>query len=81
MRIETGHPITGDVAEVAGRCVRFVGEDGQTMFEVSVGKDGKSLEVRSVENAKVAGVLHGTILHVIPNASNSVTVAVVPYDD
>ena len=80
MRIESGHPMTKDVAEVAGDSVRFVADDGRTMFEVRAGKDGKSLEVRGVDNAKVNGVLYATALCVIPNVTNSITVAAIPYD-
>ena len=80
MRIESGHQMTKNVAEVAGDSVRFVCDDGRTMFEVRAGKDGKSLEVRGVDDAKVNGVLYGTALCVIPHVTNSITVAAIPYD-
>ncbi len=79
MRIESGHPMMNDVAEVAGDSVRFVCNDGRTMFEVRVCKDGKSLEVRGVDVAKVNGVLYGNALCVIPHVTNSITVAAIPY--
>jgi hypothetical protein len=60
MRIESGHLMMNDVAEVAGDSVRFVCDDGRTMFEVRIRKDGRSLEVRGVDTAIVNGVLYGT---------------------
>lgn len=80
MRIESGHQMMGDVADVSGDRVRFVTDDGRTMFEVSVGKDGRSIEVRCVDTAMVNGVLYGTALCVIPRVTNSLTVAAIPYD-
>jgi len=80
MKIESGHPLMNDVAEVDGDCVRFVCADGRAMFEVRINKDGKSLEVRGVDNCKVNGVLYGTSLCVIPHVANSITIAAVPYD-
>jgi len=80
MRIESGHQMMNDVAEVAGDSVRFVCDDGRTMFEVRIKKDGASLEVRSVGTAKVNGVLYGTTLCVIPHVTNSITVAALPCD-
>ncbi len=80
MRIESGHPMMNDVAEVAGDSVRFVCDDGRTMFEVRIRKDGKSLEVRGVDTAVVNGVLYGTALCVLPHVTNSITVAAIPYD-
>lgn len=81
MRIESGHPMMNDVAEVAGDSVRFVCDDGRTMFEARIRKDGRSLEVRGVDTAIVNGVLYGTALCVIPNVTNSITVAAIPYDE
>ena len=80
MRIESGHPMMNDVAVVPGDCVRFVTNDGRTMFEVRIKKDGASLEVRGVDTAIANGVLYGTALCVIPHVTNSVTVAAIPYD-
>lgn len=80
MRIESGHPMMNDVAEVAGDSVRFVTDDGRTLLEVRIRKDGASIEVRGVDNAFVDGVLYGTALCVIPHVTNSVTVAAIPYD-
>ena len=80
LRIETGHPITKDVHVVPGKTVRFVAGDGRTMFEVSAMKDGKSLEVRAVENVRVEGVLFSTSLNVKPRFENCVLVTVDEYE-
>ena len=70
----------GDVTEVPGDSVRFVCDSGRTMFEVRVGIDGKSVEVRGVERTRVNGVLYATSLCVIPHVANSITVTAAPYD-
>lgn len=49
LRIESGHPMMTNVEAVSGSLVRFVTEDGRTMFEVSSGEDGRSIEVRALE--------------------------------
>ena len=81
LHIETGHPVTADVKQVDGRCVRFVSDDDRTMFEVIAGKDGRSLEVRAVEVTKVDGVIYAGRLVVYPAASNTVTIRVPRYED
>ena len=80
LNIETGHPITKDVQHLDVQGVRFVAEDGRTMFEVHAGKDGTSIEVRGVEVTKVENVLYSSSLAACPNASNSLTIRVCRYD-
>lgn len=80
MRIESGHQMMNNVAKVDGDYVRFVSDDGRTLFEVRIQKGGASLEVRGVDNAMINGVLYSTALCVIPHVTNSVTVAAIPYD-
>ena len=80
MKICTGHRLTGDEAEVMADAVRFKTEDGRTAFEVCIGKDGRSLEIRAVEPIKANGTIYGTQLLVVPRVSNSVRVATEEYD-
>jgi hypothetical protein len=80
LHIETGHPITKDVERLDAKGVRFVAEDGRTMFEVHVGKDGTSIEIRGVDVTHVENVLYDSRLAACPNASNSLTIRVCPYD-
>lgn len=81
MKIESGHPIQNDVQAVGGNYVRFVAEDGRTMFEVTCGKDGHSIEVRGVNCCKVGGVLYSDTILIRPNAANSITVSTPEYDE
>ncbi len=80
LRIESGHPVHGDVAPVLSDMVRFITEDGRAMFEVAVGMDGRSIEVRSVETTKVDGVIYDTTLEITPRATNLVIVRTERYD-
>lgn len=81
LHIETGHPVTADAKKLAETTVRFVTEDGRSMFEVSACKDGRGIEVRAVEMTKVDGVVYAGLIDVRPNVANSITVRVRPYDD
>jgi hypothetical protein len=81
LHIETGHPVTADAKPLAEKTVRFVTEEGRAMFEVSAGKDGRSIEVRGVGTTKVDGVIYTERLDVRPHVSNSITVMVRQYDD
>lgn len=80
MKIETGHSVSKDVQAVNSDRVRFVAEDGRTMFEVVACKDGRSIEVRGVEACRVSGVLYSDAIEVRPQASNMVTVRAREYD-
>ena len=81
LHIETGYKITSNAQRIDANGVRFVTENGQTMFEVDIGKDGKSIEVRGVDRTKVDEVAYGSNLAACPNASNSLTVRVCRYSD
>ncbi len=74
MKIETGHPLTNDVVELNAKYVRFVSDDGRAAFEVSIGDDGRSIEVRGVDTYKVDGKLYCERFVVRPRASNSVDI-------
>lgn len=80
LHIETGHPLTGDVRSHPFREVRFVTDQDRTMFEVSIGQDGRSIEIKGVDVVAVDGVLYDSSLAACPNASNSLTIRTVPYD-
>lgn len=81
LQIETGHAMTGDVAKIDATRVRFVAQDGRTMFEVSAGLDGKSIEVRGVETTRVGGVLHSERLAICPTVSNHIVIRACLYDE
>lgn len=79
LSIQSGHPVTCDVAAVPGRFVRFVTEDGRCMFEVGADDSGRGIEVRGVEVCKVGGVVYSESLSVEPNSSNGVTIRTKEY--
>lgn len=80
MRIETRHEASGDIEIVRGNRVRFVAEDGLTMFEVVAGKDGRSIEVRGVDTCKVGDVVYSNALDIRPHVSNLVEIRAREYD-
>lgn len=55
--------------------------DGRKMFEVCLGKDARSIDVRAVDVCKVNGVVYNARLEVRPSASNSIRIGTVRYDD
>ena len=79
LHIESGHSVTADVKQVAGKSVRFVTDDGRTMFEVRAGDDGRSIEVRAVEVTKHDGVLYDGTLQIEPRGANGVNVRTAKY--
>lgn len=52
----------------------FYAEDGRQMFEVCVGKDGRSLIIRGINTCKVGDKLYSAYLQVEPQAANSIAV-------
>lgn len=66
--------------DVGDDSVYFQNEDGRAMFEVRVGKDGRSIEVRGVETCKVGGVLYTEQLSIEPRSTNVVMVRTLPWD-
>lgn len=80
MKLETGHPVTGDAKPIDGQIVRFIAEDGRCMFEVSVNKDGRSIEVRAVELYKVKDRLYEARIMIEPHVSNSITIRTPRYE-
>jgi len=80
LHIETGHPITDDVDILAAKSVRFVTDNGRTMFEVHIGQDGRSIDIRGVDVTKVEDLIYSSSLVACPNASNSLTIRTLLYD-
>lgn len=60
--------------EANDKSVAFIAEDDRQMFEVYVGKDGRSLIIRGINTCKVDGKLYSAYLQVEPSAANSITV-------
>lgn len=81
LKMRVGHRLLKDVQDVPGKSISFYAEDGRTMFEVTVGSDGRSIEVRGVDNCIVDGVLHSNFFHVVPRAANSVTILCPKYEE
>lgn len=81
MKIQTGHPVMGNVEDVQGASVRFIDDEGRCLFEVQICKDGASLEVRGVDSHMVGDEVHVTSLTIEPKYSNCVVVRTLPYDN
>jgi hypothetical protein len=50
------------------------------MFEVHIGQDGRSIEIRGVDVTKVEDLIYSSSLVACPNASNSLTIRTLLYD-
>lgn len=70
MKIATGHRVTKDQLIHEFDTVRFLAEDGRCMFQVSIGDDGKSIEVMGVDSYKADDQLFDSTLAVEPRAAN-----------
>lgn len=79
MKIQTGHSFLKNVQEVNSDQVRFISDDGNAMFEVRIGKDGKSIEITGITETKHDDVLYGHFLTIEPKSSNRVVVRTLPY--
>jgi hypothetical protein len=79
MKLAIGNVLDG-YEESEATDAKFVADDGRDMFSVSIGKDGRSLEVRALNCCKVDGVLYSTQILVIPQVSNSVRIEAARYD-
>jgi hypothetical protein len=66
--------------EAKDNSVEFIAEDGRQMFEVYVGKDGRSLTIRGINTCKVGDTLYSAYLQVEPQAANSITVRTREWD-
>lgn len=69
--------ITMDTREVsADTRALVIAEDGNTMFEIVVNEDGRSVTCRSLDHCTVAGVRYSASLDVRPLTSNAVELRV-----
>lgn len=66
--------------EIEGHLVRILAEDGRDMFEVRLGEDGHSIEVRGVTCCKVGGVLYREHLVIEPRSANVVIISAKPME-
>lgn len=80
MKLQTGHWITKDVAQLEGRSVRFMASDERCMFEVTAQPDGRSIEIRGVDTCLVDGILYSHCLDMRPQVANSILVLAREYD-
>lgn len=80
LTIATGRALLGKLAHLEETSVSFLTEDGRVMFEVSAGKDGRSINVRGVETCIVDGVLYSELLELQPIVANSIDIKARKYD-
>jgi hypothetical protein len=81
LTMKTGHPVMNNERVIEGDSIRFVTEDGRDMFEVAIGSDGSSLEVRAVDACKVDGELHAGVLEIRPKVANAVVLRTPRYNE
>ena len=74
VKIVTGSEHFGDKKSHEFDRVTFEAADGNSMFEVSIGPDGRSIEVRGIESCKVDKMLFSERLLIEPHMSNSITI-------
>lgn len=80
MKIATGHPVTADEAVHDFKEVRFLTDDGRAIFEVRIGEDGRSIEVRGVDSYKFDGVIYSEHIEIRPRYANGVEIRTLPHD-
>ena len=81
MKFITGGSYGIEKKNVEGNTVSVVAEDGRTMFEVILGRDGHSIEVRSFAACKVNGILYDSRMLVQPESASGVVIQARPYDN
>lgn len=69
-----------EAKDIAENRVYFVTEDGRAMFEITICKDQRSIEVRGVDTCNIDGTLYSCSLSIEPSVSNTITVRTVPYE-
>ncbi len=79
LHIETGHALTADAKRIDATDVRFVTEDGRTMFEVRALGGGMGIEVRGIDMTKHGDKIYTSALSIDPLASNCVHVRTQEY--
>ncbi len=80
-RIETGHDLLNNVEIVKGKSVRFVTDNGETMFEVSWNDDGKSIDVRGCSESWHGNKMYMPLLDLRLNCANVVNVRARPSEE
>lgn len=80
MHIEIGGSYGEPKQKLDTDTVRFVAPDGRDMFEITIQKDGKSIEIRGVTTTRVNGVLYSETLSIQPQSRNGVIISVTPYN-
>lgn len=80
MKISTGHPVSADEVIHDFKTVRFLTDEGRPMFEVSIGSDGRSIEVRGVDCYKFDGAIYTEALEVRPRYSNGIEIRTIKYE-
>ena len=73
MKMQTGHKVTANTKDIAGKGISFVDDDGRVLFEVRM-IDEKSIEVRGVETTKHHGKIYTEALIVMPRYANCIEV-------
>lgn len=79
MKLSIGGSFGEPAQELDTDRVKFIAEDGQQMFEIVIGKDGHSFEVRGISTCKVNGELYSEHLSVEPNCSNCMVIRAKKY--
>ncbi len=81
MKIATGHPVSADQVIHDFKEVRFLTDDGRPIFEVRIGADGRSIEVRGVDSYKHDGTIYTEALEIRPRYANGVEIRTLPYEE
>ena len=81
MKLVTGGHWGVEAKDLEDDIVSVVAEDGRTMFEVTLGKDGHSIEIRSYAACKVGGVLYDSRMLIQPESVSAVVIQARPYDN
>jgi len=81
LHMETGHPVSADVKQVYGDRIRFVNQEGRCLFEVRIGDDQASIEVRAVDTHRIGDVIHDDALTIRPESSNKITLSTPAYPE
>jgi hypothetical protein len=74
LHIESGDNYTKDVKIVPGQSVRFVRQDGTTMFRVQAEANGRHIRITAVNSTFIDGKWHQTELKIMPLVSNVVVI-------
>lgn len=81
MKMEVSPTSKRPALPIESNRVRLVAEDGHVAFEIMIGADGRSVEVRGVDSFTVNHVLYSNALEIRASGSNKVTIRAQAYDD